>query len=417
MSHNDTQAPYQSAQTERRLVELIAAAPHFYNAVSHISAEAFLDAQAREAWQKLSADIRAGRPIDLLDYEAFVNDWQPVAAVREFAENYAADIASRATARNVLALASSLAKSAYKLDVAAIRATLAAVDDLFIASASNAARSVGDIAIELYDELADPAGMYAAIKPTRLRSLDRALGGGVEAGTLCGIAARPSMGKSALAIQIADECSLAGDTVVYFSGEMTERQIVRRMAMRRARVNWQQYMRKETTAAENDRVIREALALQDRANMIIVDKSSFTPGEVYETCQQIGGVDWIVADHLRHFVEAAENANKATGNATRGLKGVAKDLDTRVLLAIQLSRAAVAGSGIPAPPDLPHLRDSGEIEEDLDYMVALHRRRYYNPDIDDLTAELWIRKAREGARNIKAVAAFIEGYSGFEGLA
>ena len=127
--------------------------------------------------------------------------------------------------------------------------------------------------------------------------------------------------------------------------------------------------------------------------------------------ERAGALDFVLADHLRQFNDYADNETHRLGRVSWGLKMLAKNLDTRVICAAQLSRAVEGRSD--KRPDLADLRDSGEIEENADNVIALYREQYYDPDANNDT-EFIARKVRDGERGNVGKMLFESAYMNFQ---
>ena len=138
-------------------------------------------------------------------------------------------------------------------------------------------------------------------------------------------------------------------------------------------------------------------------------------GALVQRDQGHGASRAVVIDHIRHLADKADNETHRMGRITWALKVIAKRLNCAVVAAAQLSRG-VEGQG-DKRPDLKDLRDSGEIEENADNVVGLYREKYYSPESNDITAELLIRKCREGQRNAVIKMGFVEQTMAFVPLA
>lgn len=323
--------------------------------------------------------------------------------------------------RELLAGATKLAEAAYAPAKHDPRAVLAEIERALTGRGGSTALAVADVANEVWEAICYPERMAARLVPTGLAEWDTALGGGLERQTLTVVMARPSMGKTALLVQIADYVSEHIGTVAVFSKEMTARQWLLRTACRRARVS--PLALKQGMAGDDarGRVLQEVATLSERTTLVLDDSGTQTTDDVRAICDrlaQTGNLALIVADHLRLFADRADNENKRQGAISWAFKRMAKALDVPVLVAAQLNRGVEQGT--EKKPDLKDLRDSGEIEENADNVTALYRAEYYraNPlDKLDNTAELINRKARDGERNARARFAFIAPYMSFEPLA
>lgn len=318
--------------------------------------------------------------------------------------------------RELIAGASRLAAVAYQGGDAG--PVLAEIEQAQRRTGDSTAIDAGGIAPEVWEFVAYPERQAERMVATGLRDWDGLLGGGLERGTLTAILARPSMGKTALLVQIADYVTEHGGTAIVFSLEMTKQQWILRTACRRARVSILALKQGKVNTEQRGRVLQELAALTDRRNLII-DDTPQTTDSARATCdrqQRAGGLDMVLADHLRLFSDKGENENKRQGASSWGLKRMAKALDVPVLCAVQLNRG-VEQQAQDKRPDLKDIRDSGEIEENVDTATALYRDSYYSEDKNDNTAELINRKARDGERNARAKFAFLAQWMSFEPLA
>jgi replicative DNA helicase len=318
--------------------------------------------------------------------------------------------------RELIAGATKLAQIAYAGGDAG--PALAEIEQAQRGTGDGTAVDAGAIAPEVWESVAYPERQAARMIATGLPDWDGLMGGGLERGTLTAIMARPSMGKTALLVQIADYVSERGGTVAVFSLEMTRQQWILRTACRRARVSVLALKQGRVTDDQRGRVLEELAALTERRHLII-DDTPQTTDSARATCDRLrrgGGLDLVLADHLRLFADTGENENKRQGNSSWGLKRMAKALDVPVLCAVQLNRG-VEQQASDKRPDLKDIRDSGEIEENVDTATALYRDSYYSENPLDHTAELINRKARDGERNARAKFVFLSAYMSFEPLA
>lgn len=316
--------------------------------------------------------------------------------------------------RELIAGAAKLAQVAYQGGDA--RPVLAEIEQSQRGTGGSTALDAGAVAPEVWEAVAYPERQAERMVATGLRDWDALLGGGLERGTLTAIMARPSMGKTALLVQIADYVTERGGAVAVFSLEMTSRQWLLRTACRRARVSVLALKQGKVNDEQRGRVLQEIAALTERRNLVL-DDTPQTTDTARATCDRLlrgGGLDLVVADHLRLFGDAGDNENKRQGAISWGLKRLAKALDIPVLCAVQLNRGVEHVQD--KRPDLKDIRDSGEIEENVDTAAALYRDSYYSENQMDNTAELINRKARDGERNARAKFAFLQQWMSFEPL-
>lgn len=248
--------------------------------------------------------------------------------------------------------------------------------------------------------------------PTGFSELDT-LTSGLQRGDLIIIAARPSMGKTALAINIAQNAAVRRNLKVgVFSLEMSKESLFRRMLSSEAWINQKLiqngFLRKEDKAA-----LDAALNRLVEADLQIDDTAAISLGEMRAKArrlkQQMGGLDLIVVDYLQLMTATVpgkskgfENRVQEVSSISRGLKALAKELDVPVIALSQLSRATEK-RGENKRPMLSDLRESGSIEQDADVVIFIYRESYYHtPDDEQLTeqekvnSEIIIAKARNG---------------------
>lgn len=250
---------------------------------------------------------------------------------------------------------------------------------------------------------------------TYIPPMDKLLGG-LERQTLTILAARPSMGKTALMLQIARNQSSDGRKVIFFSAEMSAVSLWARMACPEAGVNWVDIRSGSITDNQKARLIRESKKFADMYGdrLILIDAPQTTQ-TVWQTVAE-HRPDVVMFDHLRLFRDQADSEVKRLGKASQQCKEIAKAFDCSFLLASQLSRSLE--SRLDKRPILSDLRDSGEIEENADVVLMLYRDSYYHPPEHEVTndyTEIWIRKFRDGVSNSRIDLMFDTQKQWFEG--
>ena len=266
-------------------------------------------------------------------------------------------------------------------------------------------------AFERIDEMHKHSGKLRGLA-TGFHDLDDLLAG-LQRSDLIILAARPSVGKTALALDIARQAAIKSKKGVgVFSLEMSKEQLVDRMLCSQANINlWK--LRTGNLSDKGDdndfAKLSEAMGELSEAPIYIDDSPSLSIMEIRAKCRRLQmekGLGLVVVDYLQlmegrgKYGEA--NRVQEISEISRGLKGIARELDLPVLALAQLSRG-VEQQGGPAIPKLSHLRDSGSIEQDADVVMFIYRKaadRAYN--IQDLPleerykAEIHIAKHRNG---------------------
>lgn len=233
---------------------------------------------------------------------------------------------------------------------------------------------------------------------TKLIGLDRILNG-LQKSDLIILAARPSMGKTALALNIATNAAHIGATVVIFSLEMSKVQIVQRLLSTLSGVNSQKLKTGNLSNEEMEELISAVdeiaglkLHIDDTAGISLIEMRSKLRRLAHET-----GVDLVVIDYLQLMQGArAENRQQEISEISRSLKALAREMDVPVLALSQLSRSVELRAD--KKPQLSDLRESGSLEQDADIVMFLYRDEYYNRDDETNRnlAELIIAKNRNG---------------------
>lgn len=226
---------------------------------------------------------------------------------------------------------------------------------------------------------------------------------GLKKKNLIYLAGRPSMGKTALAINIAEKTVLAGNSVAIFSLEMGKEELVKRLILGASYVNSQKIKNKELTVDDWGRMLKGANSLLDK-NLFIEDNASLTVAEMTSMSRRIKrekGLDLIIVDYLQLISSSGNKASRREeiDSISKSLKAMAKELDVPVVVISSLSRATEQRQN--KRPILSDLRESGQIEYDADLVMFVHREEYYNPtDENKGEAEIIIAKQRNGQLGI-----------------
>lgn len=404
---------------EYRLVAAVSIAPALWVG-AHLEPSAFYFAETSAAWGKLGQAAKADTPTTPDDFtEFFTSDY--VTPLPEFVAEDARRVRACAFSRAAIAQASDIARAAYANDTERLSLELARAGELRPDAPKSNLIPAAQVASETWDEIVDRDKLTAALVPTGIGGIDKALGGGFERGTANMFPARPAMGKTALLVQISDMASAAGRVVAVFSKEMTRKQWLRRMACRRARVSWLAFKQNNVTPAQEQAVLDWVERLSERDTLFIDDSLPQSTSDVFTACTELkrsmgDRLDLIIGDHLRLFNDYGDNETHRLGAVSWGFKQMAKRLEAVSLVAVQLSRAIESQKG-DRRPDLKDIRDSGEVEENADTVAVIYRADYYEQDKHNNIAEIIFRKSRDGERNAVVKLAFLEDYMSFEGLA
>jgi replicative DNA helicase len=280
-------------------------------------------------------------------------------------------------------------------------------------------------ALEMIQRLYEQEGEVTGVE-TGFEDLDR-LTTGFHKSDLVVLAARPAMGKTAMALNAIWHAS--GEKkmpVAIFSLEMSKEQLVQRLISQTTRIPAQS-LRSGNVKAEDWPKLLRGVAQVSEAPIWIDDTAGVTLMEMRAKVRRLasqlsaqGGppLSLVVVDYLQLMIGQGsrnDNRQQEIAEISRGLKVLARDLDVPVLAIAQLSRAVE--SRHDKRPMLSDLRDSGAIEQDADMVMFLYRDEYYNPDSDDKgIAEVIVGKHRNGPTG-KVQLAWLEQYTKFASLA
>lgn len=224
---------------------------------------------------------------------------------------------------------------------------------------------------------------------------------GLQPSDLILIAARPSMGKTAFVLNIADYVGVRRqNTCLIFSLEMSKEQLVNRMLAMESNVDSQKLRTGTLTDADWDAVV-EGIGTIGNSKLIIDDTPGISIMELRSKCRKIKleyGLDLVMIDYLQLMTGSAKNGDnrqQEISEISRSLKALARELNAPVIALSQLSRACETRTD--HRPMLSDLRESGAIEQDADVVMFLYRDDYYNKDTDTPNvAEVIIAKQRNG---------------------
>jgi replicative DNA helicase len=240
--------------------------------------------------------------------------------------------------------------------------------------------------------------------PSGFTDLD-ALTSGFQKSELVVVAARPSMGKTALCLNIATQAAVEGHGVAVFSLEMSKDSLVQRMLCAEARVNSQAVRRGALRDRDFTNLARAAGVLQ-QCSLWIDDTPSITLLEMRSKARRLkteADLDMVIVDYLQlmRSPEYAENRVQEVSDISRSLKALARELQIPVVALSQLSRASEQRGG-DKKPQLSDLRDSGAIEQDADLVIFIHRPEYYDRDDESIRgqADIMLAKNRNGPTGV-----------------
>ena len=359
--------------------------------------------------------------------EAYLADLISAVPTSANVRHYADIVRERSVLRELLGVCSSVSREIYEDTARDVNEHLDLAEKNILAVAENFNRSrptfrdMGSLMKESYQELEARYAEKKAITgiPTGFDDLD-IMTSGMQRGDLIIIAGRPSMGKTAFSMNLAQNASMRSDdtgVVAVFSLEMSSQQIAMRMLACEARVDMQ-HLRTGRFSAEDWRKLAAASGSLAESAIYVDDTPAISVLELRSKCRRLKReakkLDLVVIDYLQLMSGRSDSDNRAQelSEITRALKGLAKELSVPVIALSQLNRSLE--SRADKRPMMADLRESGAIEQDADIIMFIYRDEVYQkkPDNEGL-AEVIVAKQRNGPiGNVKLT--FIHRYTRFE---
>jgi len=343
---------------------------------------------------------------------------------------YAEIVRERAILRKLIAASDEIATSAFNREGRAVPQILDEAESKILKIGEEGSRQrqgfvgIDKLVVELLDrvnELAENGAEDVTGVRTGYFELD-SMTAGLQKGDLIVLAARPSMGKTAFALNIAEYVSVKEELpVVVFSMEMGASQLALRMVGSLGRIN-QQHLRTGKLADDEWGRLAEAVEKLGKAQVFIDETAGLTAAELRararRMARQFGGtLGLIVVDYLQLMSGSSGDENRATelGEISRGLKALAKELQCPVIALSQLNRSVE--SRTDKRPMMSDLRESGAIEQDADIIMFIYRDDYYNKESKEGgVAEIIVAKQRNGPVGTVKLA-FLKPLTRFDNLA
>ncbi len=378
--------------------------------IGHLRPEHFARANHRLIFQAMLDCIEVGDAIDAVTVTARIDqardsNWSgDTAYLIELVKNtpsahnigrYAEIVRERATEREIIAAGSRIIEAARgpmsmeeKIDYA--HAQVTAISE----QRTTDPASMKLLSGQFRETMQRRASGALVGLPTHFADLDRKLNG-LHAGNLIVVAGKTSMGKTALALQIADNTARAGSAVLVLSMEMTSGEVMDRL------VSWDTRLPLETIIrGTQDPNVDAALDRMAARPLFIDDSPALTVMDVRlkaRNLQRQHGLALLVVDYLQLMSGQGETRNAVVEGISRGLKALAKELRIPVIALSQLSRKG--DERADRRPILSDLRDSGAIEQDADVVMFVHRESQYRQNSYEWKGlgEVLIRKHRQGA--------------------
>lgn len=319
-------------------------------------------------------------------------------------EAYCNIIREKSTLRKLISASSEIIEKGYKENDEVQKIIELAESRIFAISQNRSINSfaeIKDVLMTVFNQLEDRAKSGGNITglTTGYTDLDR-MTSGLQRSDLILLAARPSMGKTALALNISMNAVKAGASVALFSLEMSKEQYVQRIISMESMVDSSKLRTGNLDDDDWTRLI-STMSLISNYNVYIDDTPSVSLFEMMSKCRRLKiekGLDLIVVDYLQlmSYGGRTDSRQQEISNISRGLKALARELDCPVMALSQLSRAPELRND--HRPIMSDLRESGAIEQDADVVMMLYRDEYYHKEESERKGitDVIITKQRNG---------------------
>ncbi len=368
----------------------------------------------------VSEKLKSRKALEMVGGRAYIasltTDVPSVSNVTE----YAKIVSEKASIRRLIKVSEKITSLCYEENTPTATLIDSAEQEIFEIGQQRQSKDyvpIGEVMIEnlnQIDQAAENGGKVQGV-PTGFKELDSKLGG-LKKSNLIILAARPSMGKTAFALNIAHQTAVKhGSSVLIFSLEMSKEELGQRLLSVESRVEIKKLQEGNLQRKDWDRVAT-AVDTLSKASIMIDDSSDISAMEIKNKCRRLKaekGLDLVIIDHMQFMkTEARENRVQEISRLSRSLKILSKELECPVIVLSQLSRKFADRTD--KRPMLSDLRDSGTIEQDADIVMFLHREDYYNQENEETKGlcEVIIAKNRNGETG-KVDLTWVERYTKF----
>jgi replicative DNA helicase len=412
----ESRLPPQNLEAEQSVLGSILLDNEVYAAIEGmLTAEQFYKESHRKLYRVFEKLARRGEPIDLVTvteelrqsnelesigsvpYLIGLADSVPTAA---YAENYAKIVAEKAVLRDLIGASGQIMQTAYDQAMPLEQILDKAESSIFELATNKRSHNfqgMGGLMTETFAQINELFTNPDPITGLRMgfKELDM-MTAGLQPSSLNVLAARPSMGKTAMALTIGQNAALRdGKTIGVFSLEMSAVQLVTRMLCSESRVDMSRVRNGQLSERDFQRLADTAGRMSE-AKVFIDDNAEMTVMELRSRARRLmaeHGLGLVIIDYLQ--LMSGSNKSAEISVISRGLKALARELDIPVLVLSQLSRAVESRPN--KRPMLSDLRESGAIEQDADLVMFIYRDEYYDQQSEKQgIAEIIIGKQRNG---------------------
>ncbi|HEV7453911.1 MAG TPA: replicative DNA helicase, partial [Candidatus Saccharimonadales bacterium] len=356
----------------------------------------------------LSDQLKSTGFLDMIGGPSYLTELTNFVPTATHVEQYAEIVAQKAMRRRLIKASKDLTELGYDESKALKELIEEAETRLFQVSQQHIKQSVVSLetiladSFDRLDELHKDSSKIRGI-PTGFKDLDNVLAG-LQRSDLFILAARPAMGKTAFVLNLAHNVALQSkESVLFFSLEMSKEQLVDRLLSMESGVDaWA--LRTGNLTDQDFEKIGQAMGTLSEAKIYIDDTPSVSVSDMRTKARREAhqhGLGLIIVDYLQLMsggskFAGSDNRVQEISEISRGLKGIARELNVPVIALSQLSRSVE--SRTPQIPQLADLRESGSIEQDADVVAFIYREEYYNPETENKNiTTILIKKHRHGA--------------------
>lgn len=370
----------------------------------------------------LSENLKSSAFLERVGGKSLIHSLANMVPTAASAVHYANIVSRNATLRGLIRAATEIATIGYEAPEDVERAVDEAESLIFAISNKRVSEEFVQIKqpiIDNYEHIeklaqnkSDVTGLSTGFRDFDIKTA------GLQKSDLIVLAARPSMGKTALALSIAQHVAVKENkAVAIFSLEMSRHQLAQRLLAAEARID-AQAIRTGKIRDEDWQKLQRAMDRLVNAPIHIDDSAGITIMELRAKARRLMAkekLELIIVDYLQLMSgrSGSENRQQEISEISRALKVLGRELQVPVIAVSQLSRAVEARDN--KRPKLSDLRESGAIEQDADLVVFIYRDAYYNSDNDDNITEIIIAKHRNGPTGMIQLS-FVDTYAKFEDL-
>lgn len=356
----------------------------------------------------LADQLKGNGFLDMVGGPSYLTELTNFVPTATHVEQYADIVAQKAMRRRLIRTSQELTDLGYDESKALKELIEEAETRLFQVSQQHVKQSIVSLekileeSFDRLDELHKDKGKIRGI-PTGFRDLDNVLAG-LQRSDLFILAARPAMGKTAFVLNLAHNVAIqAKESVLFFSLEMSKEQLVDRLLSMESGVDAWALRTGNLTDQDFER-LGQAMGTLSEAKIYIDDTPGVSVSDLRTKARREAhqhGLGLIIVDYLQLMsggsrFAGSDNRVQEISEISRGLKGVARELNVPVIALSQLSRSVENRS--PQIPQLADLRESGSIEQDADVVAFIYREDYYNPETENKNiTTILIKKHRHGA--------------------